>query len=64
MEWLANHLLVDLGALARVRGCTEHTRETLAADVISFGRILHFVVVKVGMIGLCFNGLLILTTCN
>ena len=27
MEWLANHLLVDLGALATVRGCTEHTRE-------------------------------------
>jgi hypothetical protein len=28
IQWLANHLLADLGALASVRGCTEHTRQT------------------------------------
>jgi hypothetical protein len=28
IEWLTNHLLADLGALATVQGCTEHTRET------------------------------------
>jgi hypothetical protein len=28
IQWLCNHLLADLGELANVRGCTEHTRVT------------------------------------